>query len=121
MAKYVTLDLLSLFKTKQDAANEVKYMEISNYVDSEGKFKAEQVATAPNVVPIHVVTADNQTKFFTDNGGTKTSTEVTGEIGKIYIDLESGGKCIYTYNPTDGFVLFAASIATEADIDALFN
>ena len=121
MAKYVTLDLLAFFKNKQDAANEVKYMEIANYVDNEGKIKAEQVATASNVVPIHVVTADNQTKYYTDNNGTKTSTEVTGEVGKIYIDLESGGKCIYTYNSTDGFVLFTASIATESDIDALFD
>lgn len=120
MAKYLTLDLLALFKTKQDAANENKFMETENYVDANGKIKADAVQNN-SVIPIHVVTENSQTKYFTDNAGVKTSTEVTGEIGKLYIDLESGGKCLYTYNTTDGFIPFASSIATESDIDELFN
>ena len=120
MAKYLTLDLLAHFKTKQDAANENKFMQIEDYVDANGKIKADSVQTN-GVIPIHVVTESSQTKYFTDNAGVKTSTEVTGETGKLYIDLESGGKCLYTYNSTDGFIPFASSIATEADIDELFN
>ena len=121
MAKYVTVDLLRLFKEKQDTANEVKYMEITKYVDSEGKIKSEQVAVSSNVVPIHVVNTASSTRYYTDNEGVKTSREVTGELGKIYIDLESGGKCMYTYNDNDGFIPFVASVATEDDIEALFN
>lgn len=121
MAKYVTIDLLARFKNKQDSANETKFMETENFVDSNGKIKSEKFAAQSAVIPIHVVTENNATKYFGDNEGVKTDTEITGEIGKLYIDLESGGKCMYTYNATDGFIPFASTIATEADIDALFN
>ncbi len=36
-AKYLTLDLLSLFINKQDAANENKFMALENYGDANGK------------------------------------------------------------------------------------
>ena len=122
MAKYLTLDLLGLFKTKQDAANENKFMAIENYVDANGKIKPDvvDVPVSSNVIPIHVVTTNGTTKYFTDNNGVKTSTEVTGEVGKIYIDIEGESKCLYTYGGGD-FIPFASSIATEADIDALFD
>ncbi len=118
MAKYVTVDLLSLFKTKQDSANQNKFMQIADYVEN-GKIKAEFVSTQSNVVPIHVVTDNGTTKYYADNEGVKTSIEVTGEIGKLYIDVEGGSKCLYTFD--NGFIPFASSIATEADIDALFD
>ena len=121
MAKLLTLDLLTLFKTKQDAANENNCMKVENFVDANGKIKADVVQMNATVIPIHVVTTNGVTKYFTDNEGVKTSTEVTGEIGKLYIDLESGGKCMYTYNTTDGFIPFASSIATDADIEELFS
>ena len=122
MAKYLTLDLLALFKNKQDATNENKFMAIENYVDANGKIKSDVIDTPvdSNVVPIHVITTNGTTKYFTDNNGVKTSTEVTGEVGKIYIDIEGGSKCLYTYGGDD-FIPFASSIATEADIDALFD
>ena len=119
MAKLLTLDMLALFKTKQDTANENNFMKLENFVDANGKIKADAVSVP--VIPIHVVTTNDTTRYFTDNAGAKTSIEVTGEIGKIYIDLESGGKCMYTYNTTDGFIPFASSIATDADIEQLFN
>ena len=124
MAKLVTTDMLRLFKTKQDTANEVKYMEIVKYVDNNGLIKDEKVQneTGVSVIPIHVVTSNSQTKYFTDNDGEKTTTEVEGASGKIYIDLESGSNCLYTYDvKTSSFIPFASSIATDADIDALFN
>ena len=120
MAKYLTLDLLSLFKTKQDTANENKFMQTADYVEN-GKVKSDAVSTQSNVVPIHVVTDNGTTKYYTDNNGAASSTEVIGKIGKLYIDIEGGSKCIYTYDTTNGFIPFASSIATEADIDALFD
>ena len=94
MAKYLTLDLLSLFKNKQDAANENKFMALENYVDANGKLKPDvvDVSVSSNVVPIHVVTTNGTTKYFSDNNSVATSTEIIGEIGKIYIDLESWSK-----------------------------
>ena len=124
MAKLVTTDMLRLFKTKQDTANEVKYMEIVKYVDNNGLIKDEKVQneTGVSVIPIHVVTSNSQTKYFADNDGEKTETEIEGAGGKIYIDLESGSNCLYTYDvKTSSFIPFASSIATDADIDALFN
>ena len=122
MAKYLTLDLLSLFKNKQDAANENKFMAIENYVDANGKIKPDviDINISSNVVPIHVVTTNGTTKYFSDNNGVATSTEITGEVGKIYIDVESGSKCLYTYGGGE-FIPFASSIATEDDINALFD
>ena len=47
--------------------------------------------------------------------------EVQGEVGKIYIDLESGSKDHYVYDAASGdFMLLSPDIATEADINAMF-
>ena len=122
MSKFVTIDMLEYFKSKQDTANETKYLEVTKYLDSDGKIKAENVAVPSSVIPIHVVTSGSRTRYFTDNDGVKTSTEVIGETGKLYIDLEGGSQCIYTYNAaSDEFIPFGASTATESDIDDLFN
>lgn len=125
MTKIVTVETLALFKSKQDDVNAEKFIETEEFVDSEGKIKAEKIpaqATVSNVIPIHVLSSNSQTKYYTDNNGEITSTEVTGESGKIYIDLDSGSKSMYTYDTTSGeFVLFAAAVATSADIDSLFD
>lgn len=124
MAKIVTLDMLRLFKSKQDTQNETKYMEVVKYVDAgSGQIKADIVQeNTVSVIPIHVVTVNSQTKYFTDDDGVKTADEVQGASGKIYIDLESGSNCMYTYDVNGGkFIPFASSIATDADIEALFN
>ena len=120
MAKYLTLDLLKLFKNKQDAANENKYMQTTEYVEN-GKVKSDVLNTQSNVIPIHVVTNNGTTKYYTDNNDAASSTEVSGSVGKIYIDIASGSKCIYTYDANQGFIPFASSIATEADIESLFD
>lgn len=125
MTKIVTVETLALFKSKQDDVNAEKFIETAEFVDSEGKIKAEKIpaqTAVSNVIPIHVLSSNSQTKYYTDNNGEITSTEVTGESGKIYIDLDSGSKSMYTYDTTSGeFVLFAAAVATSADIDSLFD
>lgn len=125
MTKIVTVETLALFKSKQDAVNAEKFIETAEFVDGEGKIKAEKIpaqTAVSNVIPIHVLSSNSQTKYYTDNNGEITSTEVTGESGKIYIDLDSGSKSMYTYDTTSGeFVLFAAAVATSADIDSLFE
>ena len=98
MSKFVTIDMLEYFKSKQDAVNETKYLEVTKYLGSDGKIKAENVAVPSSVIPIYVVTSGSRTRYFTDNDGVKTSSEVIGETGKIYIDVEGGSQCIYTYN-----------------------
>ena len=125
MNKIITVETLALFKSKQDAVNDEKFLATEDFVDSEGKIKAEKIpaqTSASNVIPIHVLSSDSQTKYYADNNGEMTSTEVTGESGKIYIDLDSGSKSMYTYDTTNNeFVLFAAAAATSADIDSLFD
>ena len=120
MAKYLTLDLLKLFKNKQDAANENKFMQTSAYVEN-GKVKSDVLNTQSNVIPIHVVANNGTTKYYTDNNGAASSTEIIGESGKLYIDIAGGSKCIYTYDSSNGFIPFASSIATEADIESFFD
>ena len=79
-----------------------------------------------DVVAIHVVILNNKTKFYNDKvdaSGNHTTCprEVQGEVGKIYIDLESGSKDHYVYDDTNGeFILLSPEIATEADINAMF-
>ena len=120
MAKLVNINQLAKFKEMQDAANSQKFMQISDFVDAEGKIKTEKFSTE-EIIKMHVDNSDAQNvKYFSDNNGTKTSTEIIGEIGKIYIDLESGGKVIYTFSGQN-FVPFVSEIATDADIESLFN
>ena len=125
MTKIVTIDTLALFKSKQDAVNDEKFLATEDFVDAEGKIKSEKIpaqTSDSNVIPIHVLSSNSQTKYYTDNNGEITSTEVTGESGKIYIDLDSGSKSMYTYDATNNeCVLFAAAVATSADIDSLFD
>ena len=74
------------------------------------------------VVLIHVVDEGGTTKYYTDDKGVKTSTEVTGVAGKIYIDLETASENMYVYDANTGeFANFAANVATSADIDSLFD
>lgn len=79
-----------------------------------------------DVIPIHVVTLNNRTKFYGDKldaGGNHVTCprEVQGEVGKIYIDLESGSKDHYVFDDASGeFMLLSPEIATEADINAMF-
>ena len=48
--------------------------------------------------------------------------DIAGVAGKIYIDLETESKNMYLYDEKTGeFVNFAASVATSADIDSLFD
>lgn len=123
MTKLVDIELLGKFKEKQDAANINKFMQATDFVDSEGKIKPEKISTNTGIeiIKMHVDASDAENvKYFVDNNGAKGDTEITGEIGKIYIDLETGGKVIYTFDG-ENFMPFVSEIATDEDIESLFN
>ena len=120
MAKLVDINLLAKFKEKQDAANSAKFMQVEDFVDAEGKIKTEKFSTE-EIIKMHVDTSNAENvKYFADNNGVKAETEITGEVGKIYIDLDNDCKTIYTYNG-ENFIPFIASIATDEDIESLFE
>lgn len=120
MAKLVNINQLATFKQKQDAANEKKFIQAADFLDENGKIKSDKLATA-EIIKIHVDSGDPaNVKYFADDNGSKTTTEITGEVGKIYIDLESSSTIIYTFNG-EKFVPFVSEIATDADIESLFN
>lgn len=120
MTKLVDINRLANFKEKQDAANAEKFMQVADFVDGEGKIKAEKISTE-EIIKMHVDASDAENvKYFADENGEKSAVEISGEIGKIYVDLESGGKIIYTSNG-ENFIPFVSEIATDADIENLFN
>ena len=123
MSKAIDIDGLRQFKTKQDTFNEEKFVQSADYVDGDGIIKTEKLPPGVSeVVLIHVVDEGGTTKYYTDENGVKTSTEVTGVAGKIYIDLETASKNMHLYDEKTGeFVNYAASVATSADIDSLFD
>lgn len=125
MNQLIDKSALSVFKNKQDELNENKFMQINDYVDNDGKIKADKVQTETGieVVKMHVDSRNpNSVKYFVDNNGVKGTTEIVGEAGKIYIDIASGGKIIYTYDETNAiFIPFISEIASTADIEELFN
>ena len=128
MAKIIDTDGLAFFKEQQDAANEKKFVKSADIVDGNGVILADKLPAnfGADVIAIHVVTMNNRTRFYNDkvdaNGNHITCpSEVQGEVGKIYIDLESGSKDHYVYDETSGeFMLLSPDIATEADINAMF-
>ena len=128
MAKIIDTDGLAFFKEQQDAVNENKFMKSADFVDGTGVILADKLPLnfGADVIAIHVVTMNNRTKFYRDKvdaNGTHTTcpAEVQGEVGKIYIDLESGSKDHYVYDETSGeFILLSPEIASEADINAMF-
>ena len=122
MTKLVDIELLGKFKEKQDAANITKFMQAADFVDSEGKIKPEKISTDTGIeiIKMHIDSSDAENiKYFADENGEKAATEITGEIGKIYIDLESGGKILCTFDG-ENFIPFASQIATTEDIENLF-
>ena len=129
MGKIIDTDGLATFKELQDTANENKFMKSADFVDvTTGVISADKLPAnfGADVIAIHVVTLNNRTKFYRDkveaNGNHVTCpAEVQGEVGKIYIDLESGSKDHYVYDAASGeFMLLSPEIATEADINAMF-
>lgn len=128
MAKIIDTDALAFFKEQQDAVNDRTFMKSANFVDGNGIILSDKLPAnyGADVVAIHVVTLNNRTKFYSDkvdaNGNhTTCPREVQGEVGKIYIDLESGSKDHYVYDEASGeFTLLSPEIATEADINAMF-
>lgn len=123
MNKAIDIEGLKRFKAKQDTFNEEKFVQSADYVDGDGIIKTEKLPPGVSeVVLIHVVDENGTTKYYTDNNGVKTSTEVTGVAGKIYIDLESASKNMYVYDANTGeFANFVANVASSADIDSLFD
>lgn len=123
MAKLVDIELLGKFKEKQDAANANKFMQATDFVDGEGKIKAEKISVTSGIeiIKMHVDASDAENvKYFEDNNGVKGAAEIVGESGKIYIDMAAGGRVIYTSNG-ENFFPFVSEIATDADIENLFN
>ncbi len=123
MAKIVNLNMLGVFKGKQDQFNDSKFMKTNDFVDAEGKIKSDKISVESGVeiIKMHVDSSDAENiKYFADDNGEKSTTEITGEVGKIYIDLESNGKVIYTYSG-ENFVPFSSDIATTEDIESLFS
>lgn len=123
MSKAIDLEGLKTFKTKQDNFNEGKFIQSKNYVDDNGIIKSEKLPpTVSEIVLIHVVDNGNTVKYYTDNNGAATSTEVTGKAGTFYVDLDSGSKNMYVYDENDNeFVNYAANVASTEDIDSLFD
>lgn len=128
MSKPIDIDGLRHFKAKQDALNENKFLQNENFVDGNGVIKAEKLPAdfGNKIILVHVVTSGSGestvTKFYEDNNGAASTNEVTGEVGKIYVDLDSGSKNLYVYDSGSGeFQNFAANFATDSDIDSLFE
>ena len=128
MAKIIDTDALAFFKEQQDAANDKTFMKNTDFVGSDGVILSDKLPAnfGADVIPIHVVTLNNRTKFYRDKvdatGNHVTCpAEVQGKVGKIYIDLESGSKDHYVYDETSRkFTLLSPEIATVADINAMF-
>ena len=123
MAKLVDIDILAKFKEKQDTANANKFMQATDFVDGEGKIKAEKISVTSGIeiIKMHVDASDAENvKYFEDNNGVKGADEIAGEVGKIYIDMAAGGKVICTSND-ENFFSFVSEIAIESDIENLFN
>ena len=128
MSKPIDLDGLRRFKTKQDALNAEKVLQNENFVDGDGIIKSEKLPAdfGNKIILMHVVTTGTgetaTIKYFADNDGVASSTEIVGEVGKIYIDLDSGSKNIYVFDKVSGtFINFAANVASDSDIDSLFE
>lgn len=124
MTKLVDMNQLANFKAKQDAANAEKFMQISSYVDNSGLIRADKVQSERGieVVPMHVDVSDPENvKYFLDDDGNPSTDEVIGESGKIYIDISSGSKIIYTYSAeNEAFIPFVSEIASTEDIEKIF-
>ena len=128
MAKIIDTDGLAFFKEQQDAANDRKFMKSTDFTDSDGVILSNKLPAnfGADVVAIHVVTMNGKTKFYHDkvNGSGEhvtCPTEVQGEVGKIYIDLESGSKDHYVFDAASGeFMLLSPDIASQEDIQSLF-
>ena len=111
MAKIIDTDGLAFFKDQQDAANEKKFVKSADIVDGNGIILADKLPAnfGADVIAIHVVTLNNKTKFYNDrvdgSGNHVTCpNEVQGEVGKIYIDLESGSKDHYVYDAANNAI-----------------
>ena len=129
MAKIIDTDGLAFFKEQQDAANDRRFMKSTDFVDGNGVILSGKLPAnfGADVIAIHVVTMNNKTKFYNDKINPTTGehvtcpTEVQGQVGKIYIDLESGSKDHYVYDAASGeFMLLSPDIASVEDINAMF-
>lgn len=128
MGKPIDIDGLRHFKEKQDALNAEKFLQKENLVDDSGVIKAEKLPAdfGNKIILVHVVTSGTGenivTKFYADNDGAASTEEIEGEVGKIYVDLDSGSRNMYVYDSGgQEFINFAANRATDSEIDSLFE
>lgn len=86
MAKLVDIDILAKFKEKQDTANANKFMQATDFVDGEGKIKAEKISVTSGIeiIKMHVDASDAENvKYFEDNNGVEGENEIAGESAKF--------------------------------------
>ena len=88
MGTVVTLEALTRFKTNQDTANLAKFASLEN-----GKVRSDQLPSYVDDVIEGYFHTDN--KFYKEAAHT---TEITGETGKIYVDIGSTPAKVYRYS-----------------------
>ena len=101
---YVDLAGLTTFKTKQDAYNMTKFASLSG-----GKVTAEQLPSfVDDVVEGYITKNEGVVTFYSDSAKTQA---ITGETGKIYVDLAATIDGSYRYTGSQ-FVAIGTSVST---------
>ena len=101
---YIDLTGLGQFKTKQDAYNLTKFASLSG-----GKVTAEQLPSyVDDVIEGYAVNNEGAVTFYSDSEHTQ---EITGETGKIYVDLTATIDGSYRYGGSQ-FVAIGNSVST---------
>lgn len=101
---YIDVTGLGHFKTKQDAYNLTKFASLSG-----GKVTAEQLPSyVDDVIEGYAVNNEGTVTFYSDAEHTQ---EITGETGKIYVDLAATVDGSYRYGGSQ-FVAIGNSVST---------
>ena len=105
MGTVVTLEALTRFKAKQDESNLTKFASLEN-----GLVKSDQLPSYVDDVIEGYYHTD--LKFYKEASHT---TEITGEEGKIYVDIGNDHSTVYRYLPSTGKYLEINSSVSQAD------
>ena len=101
---YIDVTGLGRFKAKQDEYNLTKFASLSG-----GKVTAEQLPSyVDDIIEGYVTNDEGTITFYSDAGKTQ---EITGETGKIYVDLEATIDGAYRYGGSV-FVPVGNSVST---------
>lgn len=112
MAQFLTLENLNYFKSKQDEKNLEKFASLEN-----GVVKADQLPSyVDDVIEGYAVNNSGTVTIYKESGHT---TAITGETGKIYVDLGSSPAKTYRWSGSAYVEIgSAASTADRATNDA---